>query len=341
MVTLQDVARRAGVSTATVSYALRGHVMVKPATAERVRKAASELGYRPDVSAAVLAGKRRAAKHRSKPMTLGWLLSREASTRRSADFERRAEEYGYETEVIDLSRFPDGAAASRALWYRNVCGLVIASPGVLAEFSGMQGFDWSRFAVVKFTRAMPQFAFHLIRHSAFDYASRTLREVVARGYRRVAVLLGGSASEWDDDARLGAVLAFAQARLPSGVQLECLRTSFSPTGGLPAKAARWVRKYRPDCVVGFPSLWLVALREAGFAIPGQFRFASIISSAGFRAAHQSAGCDERMVEFSEMAVDLLHRQIIVGERGMPRNPQEYVIEPIWIDGDSLPGGAPV
>ncbi|MES1171219.1 MAG: LacI family DNA-binding transcriptional regulator, partial [Actinomycetota bacterium] len=43
---LVDVASRAGVSVATASLALRGAARVTPATRERVRVAASDLGYR-------------------------------------------------------------------------------------------------------------------------------------------------------------------------------------------------------------------------------------------------------------------------------------------------------
>ncbi|MGQ0814282.1 MAG: LacI family DNA-binding transcriptional regulator [Gemmatimonadota bacterium] len=52
-VTVHDIARRAGVSQPTVSLVLSGHptARVAPATRERVRKAAEELGYRPNVVA--------------------------------------------------------------------------------------------------------------------------------------------------------------------------------------------------------------------------------------------------------------------------------------------------
>lgn len=52
-VTVHDVARRAGVSQPTVSLVLSGHptARVAPATRERVREAAEELGYRPNVVA--------------------------------------------------------------------------------------------------------------------------------------------------------------------------------------------------------------------------------------------------------------------------------------------------
>jgi DNA-binding LacI/PurR family transcriptional regulator len=51
--TVHDIARRAGVSQPTVSLVLSGHptARVAPATRERVRRAAEELGYRPNMVA--------------------------------------------------------------------------------------------------------------------------------------------------------------------------------------------------------------------------------------------------------------------------------------------------
>ncbi len=53
--TIEDVARVAGVSLATVSRALRGLPNVATVTRDRVRKVAEELGYRPDPNASRLA----------------------------------------------------------------------------------------------------------------------------------------------------------------------------------------------------------------------------------------------------------------------------------------------
>lgn len=57
-VTLDDVARLAGVSPITVSRALRRERSVDPALAERVQAAAQELGYVPDPAARALASQR-------------------------------------------------------------------------------------------------------------------------------------------------------------------------------------------------------------------------------------------------------------------------------------------
>lgn len=54
-ITLQDVAREAGVSLATADRVLNGRVGVRGVTAERVREAVTRLGYRPNLAAARLA----------------------------------------------------------------------------------------------------------------------------------------------------------------------------------------------------------------------------------------------------------------------------------------------
>lgn len=56
--TIADVARAAGVSTSTVSYALSGKRSVSAETRRRVERLVAELGYHPHAGARALAGKR-------------------------------------------------------------------------------------------------------------------------------------------------------------------------------------------------------------------------------------------------------------------------------------------
>ncbi len=58
MVTMQDVARRAGVSAATVSFALNNTRPVAPATRQRIEAAMAELGFRRNALARGLASRR-------------------------------------------------------------------------------------------------------------------------------------------------------------------------------------------------------------------------------------------------------------------------------------------
>lgn len=58
MVTLVDVAKKAGVSLATASYAMNGNKKIKEETRQRVLKAAEEIGYVPNAIARGLSAKR-------------------------------------------------------------------------------------------------------------------------------------------------------------------------------------------------------------------------------------------------------------------------------------------
>jgi DNA-binding LacI/PurR family transcriptional regulator len=58
MVTIGDVARAAGVSTSTVSYALSGRRPISPETRARVKDAIARLGYHPHAGARALASSR-------------------------------------------------------------------------------------------------------------------------------------------------------------------------------------------------------------------------------------------------------------------------------------------
>ncbi|MBB4710779.1 DNA-binding LacI/PurR family transcriptional regulator [Streptomyces luteogriseus] len=60
MVTIADVARRAGVSTSTVSCVLNGRTSVSDATRRRVQGSVAELGHHPNAGAKALAGSRHA-----------------------------------------------------------------------------------------------------------------------------------------------------------------------------------------------------------------------------------------------------------------------------------------
>lgn len=56
--TIGDVAKHAGVSVSTVSYALSGKRAISDATRDRITRAVEELGFRPNASARALASKR-------------------------------------------------------------------------------------------------------------------------------------------------------------------------------------------------------------------------------------------------------------------------------------------
>ncbi|MET7597692.1 LacI family DNA-binding transcriptional regulator [Streptomyces sp. NPDC004082] len=122
--TITDVARHAGVSTAAVSKVMRNAYGVSPAMQERVRAAIAELGYRPHAAARGMRGR---------TYTIGVLLDNV----RNAFFadildgirdELRESEY---TVLIGAAGFdPEEQARSiRSLVDRQMDGLILIAPG--------------------------------------------------------------------------------------------------------------------------------------------------------------------------------------------------------------------
>ncbi|MDF9811867.1 LacI family DNA-binding transcriptional regulator [Streptomyces sp. SPB162] len=70
--TMKDIAQRAGVSESAVSFALNDRPGVSPATRDRVRRVAEQLGWRPSTAARALSGEGAA--------TVGLVLARPAHT---------------------------------------------------------------------------------------------------------------------------------------------------------------------------------------------------------------------------------------------------------------------
>jgi DNA-binding LacI/PurR family transcriptional regulator len=130
-ITIADIARRAGVSTGAVSYALNDRPGVSAATRERILTVAAEMGWAPSQAARALVGAR--------TETVGLVLARDASTLGFESFymqfvagietELAARSYGLLLQVV-----PDLEAEMRAYrrWHaaRRVDGVVTVDPRV-------------------------------------------------------------------------------------------------------------------------------------------------------------------------------------------------------------------
>lgn len=113
--TIDDVARRSGVSVATVSRAVRGLPNVSPVTRQRVLAAAEELRYRPDPNAARLAAGKTGLVVMAVPSITAWYLGQAVS----------GVEAVLSTEGLDLSVVFISDAETRAM--------ALHEPGLLAH----------------------------------------------------------------------------------------------------------------------------------------------------------------------------------------------------------------
>jgi len=336
--TLADVARAASVSTYTASVALRGGMgKVRAATMARVVAAAERLGYRPNGPAALLARQQRRDISPARTVRVG--VFHEAG--REDPFSRRLREAGplrgLETVPVGAGQPGELAALLKSAWSRGVEGFCLPSGEVPWSAEEFAAADWSRFAVVQRDRSDQLRDFHLVRVSAFDFMLLSLEKVLARGYRRVGVLLVKSSARRDDLARIGAVTAMREEALPRGSWLGIFRRSPGElkSGAVVPTLRAWLQRHRPEALVAFPFSWEGAVRAAGFRIPEDIALAAVLTHPRAEGLGHISGCDAAEDEVAMRCLDRLLDLLRRGERGRARRPLEDVIEPEWFEGETL------
>lgn len=136
---IEDVAREAGVSTATVSRALRGMPNVSAATRERVEAAARRLGYRPSPSASALASGRSRTIGLLTPWVNRWYFSNVIE-----GAERRLRQAGYDALLYSFAVSEQGRSprVDPEVLRRRVDGiLVVGLPLEVSEVRALEVLD--------------------------------------------------------------------------------------------------------------------------------------------------------------------------------------------------------
>ncbi|GAB2764633.1 LacI family DNA-binding transcriptional regulator [Terrabacter koreensis] len=119
---LDDVASAAGVSTASVSLVLRGRPGPSEATREAVLRAASQLGYRPDRTASLL------ARRRTQLLGVTMDVSSPFHAELLEDLQAAADERGYDLVVSPLTRTRDERRAVEMLLDFRCEALLLLGP---------------------------------------------------------------------------------------------------------------------------------------------------------------------------------------------------------------------
>ena len=264
--TLDDVARVAGVSTATVSRCLNAPDRVVEATRRRVMAAVAQLDYTPNFAARVMAAKR--------TFTIGAIIP----TMENAIFARGLQAFqeelharGYTLLVSSSAYKPEVEEEQiRTLVARGADGLLLIghdrAPQILDYLERQQVpvlVAWSfmadaRAASVGFSN----------REAMRGLAAR----VIALGHRRIAMISGVSAGNDRAEQRIAGLRdALAEAGLDPG-GLPVIETRYGVENGAEAFAALMAAETRPTVVLcGNDVLAVGALDMAhrmGLDVPG-------------------------------------------------------------------------
>jgi len=183
-VTISDVARLAGVSTATVSHTINNTRYVSAETKEKVYQAINELGYTPDASARSF--------RTGKKKTIGFIVP-DISNKFFGTMIESVEDYlsahGYHLIVANTKESKEREETSiRLLTAGLVDGLLVAS-----TMDTLQEFDQlipAGFPVVLVDRSFEEKKYSSICVSNFQPIYRSVCRLAAKGAHRIGIIGG-------------------------------------------------------------------------------------------------------------------------------------------------------
>lgn len=257
MVTQADVARLAGVSTAVVSYTLNnGPRAVAPGTAERVRAAMVQLGYRPNLAARAL----RIGSSR----LIGLVLEDVSNPFFGAlakEIDRVARSRG--VDVIVCNTFGDSPVRLiHHLDALRVAGIVLASDVTEDDESEIERVE-SRIVQLEADRALAGGV--AITADLYAGGRMAVRHLLLRGHRTVAFL---GAIGLDQPRYAGWRDALTEAGAPLG---RAVQATYSREGGLIATTELVSGAEIPTAIFASSDLIavgaLLGLRRAGLRVP--------------------------------------------------------------------------
>ncbi|MCX4370347.1 MAG: LacI family DNA-binding transcriptional regulator [Dysosmobacter sp.] len=182
--TISDVARLAGVSTATVSHTINNTRYVSDDTKEKVYKAIKELGYTPDASARSF--------RTGKKKTIGFIVP-DISNKFFGTIIESAENYlsakGYHLIIANTKENMDREETNlRLLTAGLVDGLLIAS--TMDDFRRLDALIPAGFPVVLVDRTFETQKYSSVSVSNFQPIYRSICRLAAKGKRRIGIIGG-------------------------------------------------------------------------------------------------------------------------------------------------------
>lgn len=316
---LEEVAKRAGVSTATVSRVLNNLDVVKPSTRARVLKAIAELNYHPNLHARTLAGGR--------SNTIGMIASNLENpfffdVFRALDSEARA--HGYEVVVAHTDYDPERLVrAVRLMIGRRVAGLAVVVSEMDASL--INELKAARTPCVFYDVGKPQERMTNIRVNYRRGIERLVEYLHDLGHRRLAFVghhstLGPTSER--EVAFLDTVKRFPEVEW----RTQADRDSFE--GGRMAALRILAGGFQPTAIICVNDIMAVgvmrALRDRGMQIPED------VSVTGFDNVRLAEYCEPPLttVHIPRDEIGRMAFAALVPGKDLPDVAgQEIVIEP--------------
>lgn len=333
-VTLRDIAKVTGLHFSTIGLALHKDPRVAKTTVDKVLAVARQLGHRHDPMLSALSSYRHGTGSVFRG-TIGVLLSEPKYHKPAASnsairlicdaVKARADELGFRVDFINISE--PGMNAKRLAGVLSARGIEALLLAPLPYAGTYMNLPWANFYTVALGYSITSPMFH---RACFHQARSTwlhLKELRALGYKRIGFALSLDVDLRTDHNFLGAYLAEQHHHGNN----KFLRPLVSKSFGREQFAA-WMKREKPDCIIGGGSDVTDLLADLGYAVPEQVGFSNYSWST---LTPDEAGIDERWGALGSTALELLVELMKNGEHGLPNFPRITVVEGKWQPGRTV------
>lgn len=335
--TLKDIASEAGLSIAAVSMALRNSSDLAPATVDRVKRIAVKMGYVPDPALAALAAYRSSIRPASGMGTIAFVSNwetRDGWTRSPnpavflENAKNRAHELGYSFEHFWAPEC--GSSPKRLdqiLQTRGIQGVILA-PNQHPE--DKLELDWDQYSIMCVNRPTPYGSFQFICPDQFNAMTTCWDHLFARGYRRVGLVVQENLNptwrrQWN--------APHIQAQLDLGITTEAIPSLAVSSDDSVEMIASWLRRFKPDAVIGRCPRFAEAAALEGLRIPQDLAFVSMNVSDDLEAC---SGIHQHWDVIGAECINHLHCKIRNNERGSSKVTMGVQVCGSWVPGETLP-----
>lgn len=265
MATISDVAKRAGVSTMTVSRVTNNSGYISQETRERVLNAINELGYVPNALARSLRFKQ------TKTIALVITdITNPFFTTLARGVEDVASERGFSVIFCNTDESPETEAEYlTVLLQKQVDGFLVVPACSSSE--SIADLQERNVPVVVLDRRVPDLRVDTVRGDSEQGAYLLVRHLLDLGHRRIAVLSGPQDVSTAMDRVAGYRRAMAEADIQGEDALEYYFDRFTAGGGYKMAQQALALNPRPTAIFAANNFVAIgafhAFREAGLRVP--------------------------------------------------------------------------
>jgi len=335
--TTRTIAKKLGLSNATVSMALRKHPRVSVKTCERVRKAAEEMGYFRDPSISKLMTRIRSCKPVGEMTTVALLNANPIKelgaispyhTSLLQGMMEQGLELGYKVEPfwMDEASMPQ-RRMSQILESRGIQGMII--PPVY-PFGANLKLNWESFTVVTIGYSLLEPRFNRIVGNQRQAIFNSLQKLLKTGHKRIGAVWHAS-----HDFRMtfiaSSVFSWFHEQIPSHRRIPYLTIAEDDPRNEEI-LTNWLSTHNPDAVVTHDPSLCETFASMGYNIPEDF---SIITEGSEPQNTDLTGYFVSPKKIGQRVIKMLDSQLMQIEFGIPETPVTTLVDMHWVAGATL------